>query len=180
MTVIAWAALLAGVAAGRASAAADAGLARFLRSYLTEAGGASPTGVRYAAAFADLAGDGEREAIVYVQGEGWCGSGGCTMLVLAPSHGAWRVVGETSVTRTPVRLLETRSHGWRDLGVMVEGGGIQPGYEAALSFNGRRYPDNPSVPPARRLKRASGRVLISDDEPARPLLPSSPATPPNR
>jgi len=163
---------LASVAGGRASearSAANAHLERFLRAELAEPGAPGPTDVRYAVAYADLANNGQRQAIVYVQGGDWCGSGGCLTLVLAPSHGAWRVVGRVSVTRTPIRVLATRSHGWRDIGVMVEGGGIQPGYEAALSFNGKRYPENPTVPPARRMKRISGRLLISDDDPGRPL-----------
>jgi hypothetical protein len=37
-----------------------------------------------------------------------------------------------------------------DIGVWVQGGGIQPGYEAVLRFNAHEYPKNPSVPPARR------------------------------
>ena len=28
--------------------------------------------------------DGKTEEIVYVSGQGWCGSGGCTMLILEP------------------------------------------------------------------------------------------------
>jgi hypothetical protein len=43
----------------------------------------------------------------------------------------------------------------------VQGGGIQPGYEAKLSFNGKTYPKNPSVPPAQRLtQQAVGKVVV--------------------
>jgi hypothetical protein len=44
--------------------------------------------------------------------------------------------------------LKTKSHGWHDITVWVQGGGIQPGYEAFLFFDGKRYPNNPTVPPA--------------------------------
>ena len=43
-----------------------------------------------------------------------------------------------------------------------QGGGIQPGYEAELRFDGKTYPANPSVPPARPLKgKPEGEMLIA-------------------
>lgn len=36
----------------------------------------------------------------------------------------WDVVTETSVTRTPIGVLETTSNGWRDPFVTVSGGGM--------------------------------------------------------
>ena len=40
---------------------------------------------RYVAAFRDLNGDGTKEAIVYLISNGWCGSGGCSTLILMPN-----------------------------------------------------------------------------------------------
>src|ERR1041385_8331670 len=37
---------------------------------------------RYFAAFVDLNGDGKPEAVVYLSGRLWCGSGGCHTLIL--------------------------------------------------------------------------------------------------
>jgi hypothetical protein len=37
---------------------------------------------RYVAAFTDLNGDGQPEAIVYLISPEWCGSGGCSMFIL--------------------------------------------------------------------------------------------------
>lgn len=75
------------------------------------------------------------------------------------------------ITQLPIRLLPGRSHGWRDIGVFVRGGGILPGYHARLSFDGRAYPSNPLMPPARRLRAAGpGRILISDATPTRALF----------
>jgi hypothetical protein len=67
-----------------------------------------------------------------------------------------------SVTRPPIRVLETRHQGWKDIGVTVSGGGAGPAYEAALAFDGRRYPSNPTTPPARPVKDAPGVTLIAE------------------
>ena len=106
---------------------------------------------QYVAYFCDLDGDGVPEAIVHLLSNEWCGSGGCNTVVLAQSGGSWRVVTNISITRLPIRVLADKSNGWRNLGVWVQGGGISRGYEAELRFDGRTYPTNPTVRPARRL-----------------------------
>jgi hypothetical protein len=145
-----------------------AGLHRFLHGQLGPAAEAGED-TRYTAAFVDLNGDRRDEALVYVTGANWCGSGGCRLLVLRSQGGSWRLVTRTSVTSTPIRVLSTSSRGWRDIAVQVSGGGVRP-FEARLSYNGRSYPTNPSVArPAPR--RAAGRVMISGDPGRRPLFP---------
>jgi hypothetical protein len=124
----------------------------------------------YVAAFADLNGDGRREALVYFLSSYYCGTGGCNLTVYTPAGRSWRQVADMTLVHTPVRLLATSSHGWRDLAVTVAGGGARA-HEALLSFNGRTYPDNPSEPPARTLRRhVPGRVLIGDSNRGRPLF----------
>jgi hypothetical protein len=124
----------------------------------------------YVAAFRDLDGDGTPEAIVYLTGYLWCGTGGCNMLVLKRSGDSWRVVGHTTVTRAPIYILASSSHGWRNIGVWVQGGGVQPGYEAELSFDGKAYPSNPALPPARRLDAEPvGELVIAAGQNAMPL-----------
>lgn len=125
---------------------------------------------RYIAAFRDLNGDGKSEAIVYLLGRNWCGSGGCNTLILAPDGSSWRIVSNIRITRPPIRLLTRTSHGWHSLGIWVQGGGIQPGYEAELRFDGKSYPKNPSVPPARRLTgHLEGEVIIPSVQDGKPL-----------
>jgi len=114
----------------------------------------------YKSAVADLNGDGSSEVFVYSTERDECGSGGCNLYVLSPHSGTFRVMMESSVTQLPVRLLATKTHGWRDIGVMVVGGGILTPYMARMRFNGRRYPSNPTVPPAIPMRRPYGRVLI--------------------
>lgn len=127
---------------------------------------------KYIHGFVDLNGDGKTEAIVYLMGRAWCGSGGCNTLILAREGGSWKVVNNITITRPPIRVLSSTSHGWHDISVWVQGGGIRPSYEAALSFNGKTYTGNPSVPPARRLKGSvPGEVVISSMEGGTPLYP---------
>lgn len=127
--------------------------------------------LRYDAAFVDLDGDGRDEAVVYLTGNSVCGSGGCDLHIYTPKGRSWREVSALSISRPPIEVLPTRTRGWRDIAVFVAGGGIIPGYEARLRFDGRSYPTNPSVAPATPLaRRAHGRVLIDPAEKGRPLF----------
>jgi hypothetical protein len=125
---------------------------------------------RYVAAFRDLNGDGIPEAIVYLVGTKWCGSGGCNLLILTQDSSSWRIVTKVTITQPPIRVLRSASNGWRSIGVWVQGGGIRRGYEAELRFDGHTYPRNPTVPPSRRLEgKAAGEVVIPSEQQAVPL-----------
>jgi len=93
-------------------------------------------------------------------------------LILVPKESSYTMLAEISVAQQPIRVLDTKSNGWHDLGVWVRGGGIQPGYEAKLSFNGKEYPTNPTVPPAQRIEsNVPGKVLVSRDASGIALYP---------
>lgn len=114
---------------------------------------------RYQSASVDLNADGVAEVIVLALDREYCGSGGCTMFVLTPTRKGHRVVTRTTVTRPPVRVLSTSSHGWRDLAVRVSGGGVRRPNDVQLRFHGRSYPSNPSVAP-QLPTQTGGRVVI--------------------
>jgi hypothetical protein len=99
---------------------------------------------RYVTAFHDLSGNGTREALAYVVGNDWCGSGGCNLFILQKSGASWRVVSSITITRPPVEILRNISNGWHDLKVHVGGGGARPGV-VTLRFNGRTYRKSPPV-----------------------------------
>lgn len=142
-----------------------ASLRTFLHNYMGKPFPASEQegATRYSFAFADLNDDGTKEVIVYVSGRAWCGSGGCVMWILSPEAGSYRVITKTTVTHLPIRVLDTRSNGWHDLSVMARINAIEPLDEAVLSFDGKTYPNNPSVPPARRLSgRVQGKTVITE------------------
>jgi hypothetical protein len=146
------------------SAEATESLKKFLRTFY---GDRTP---RYMLALRDLNGDRIPEAIVYLSGSEWCGSGGCNTLILTPNGSSWTIVTNISITRPPIYVLSGVSKGWHSIGVWVQGGGIQPGYEAELRFNGKTYPKNPSVSPARRLEgKPVGEVVIPSAQDAQLL-----------
>ena len=125
---------------------------------------------RYTMALVDMNGDGRNEAFVYVSGDGMCGTGGCRLLLYTPHGRTWRKVQSWVVVWPPIRLLRNRSQGWQSFSVFVAGGGIIPGYNAEMRFDGRAYPSNPSMAPARRTRGGMrGRTLISRSNVGRPL-----------
>ena len=106
---------------------------------------------------------------MFLQSGYFCGSGGCSLYIYTPAGAAWRKVAELSIANAPIRLLNTRTRGWRDLGVSVRGGGIEIPRDARMRFDGTTYASNPSMAP--RLPRGTpGRVLIGDDSPSRRLF----------
>jgi len=134
-------------------------LKKFLQNYVGNSDDERTT--QYSSAFVDLRDDGTQEVIVYLTGDGWCGSGGCTTLVLVPRDSSYTVVTKIIIVRPPIRMLVTKSNGWHDIAVRVQGGGIINAYETKLSFNGTTYPRNPSVPPARRLaEKVAGEEVV--------------------
>ena len=139
-------------------------LKAFLREYLEIASGPPDWKTYYKAVQVDLDNDGAKEIIVYVAGRGWCGSGGCVLLILRPNGSSFCVVGRTTITNPPITVLPALYNGWHSIAVLVRGGGV-PGYEAELRFDGKAYPSNPSVPPARPLPSgSSGDIVIPDEE----------------
>jgi hypothetical protein len=138
-------------------------LAEFLRDHLGHPDPLlekeQPT--RYYAAFVDLEDNGTQDAVVYVTGRLWCGSGGCVTFVLAPKGSSYRVVSKILITRPPICVLATKTNGWHDLAVRVQGGGVVRSYEARLPFDGRSYPVSPAMPSAQRLTdNVPGKVVI--------------------
>jgi hypothetical protein len=110
----------------------------------------------------DLNGDNNDEAIVFVNDRRYCGSGGCLLLVLKREGTSFRIVGRTTITWPPIKVLKHQTHGWRDIAVQVHGGGVAPGYEAVLSFGGDNYPTNPTVSPARSATTPVMGQVLSD------------------
>jgi len=144
-------------------------LKAYLRSYLSRGIALSDTTTRIAAISVKTDDGKIAEDIVYVSGQQWCGSGGCLMLILKPVGSSFEVLGRVTIVQLPIRLLPSMHDGYPDIGVHVQGGGIQAGYEAVLSFDGKGYPTNPSMPPARQTTAVQGKVVIASTEGSVPL-----------
>jgi len=120
---------------------------------------------RYSWGSHDLNGDGIGEAIIYLEGDRLCGTGGCdTTIVIKDDHGL-RTLTLIGLTRPPIRVLDSSSRGWKDISVQAPGTGSDVAQDMVLSFDGNTYPDNPSGPPARRASgKETGNVIISPDQ----------------
>ena len=135
-------------------------LGRFLR--ITDESVAS---ANYKVAWIDLNGDGLRDAVVYFPASGWCGTGGCSTLVVRQTARGFAVIGNTPATRLPIRVLRTRHNGWRDLSTWQQGGGNLEGCTAAIEFNGWRYRARGCWPPGEPGTTADGPVIIAAKHP---------------
>jgi hypothetical protein len=132
-----------------------------LEAALQELLGEQSGPIQYFAAKANLDGDEQSEWIVHVAGPMVCGTGGCDSLVFTETDAELRLLTRISLTRPPIAIAQTSTNGWRDLIVHVAGGGILPGRDARLRYDGSTYPSNPTVEPAEPIsERGERRVLI--------------------
>ncbi len=151
------------------NSAPEVALKKFLQDYVKQRNSDDDKDTRFAYFFTDLNDDGKKEAIVYLVGRWWCGSGGCPTLILRAEGASFRRVASILATRPPIRVLEETSHGWHNLGAWVEGGGMYMPYEEEIRFNGTTYPISPPNPPLRR--KVKGTIVIPDMDAAIPLYP---------
>ena len=103
--------------------------------------------------------------LVYVEKSSRCGSGGCALLILNDMGSSYEVIGSVIRVHRPVRLLEEARNGHPIFGVWVQGGGILPGFEQAIAFDGQRYPHVPEDELSwRAASDARGTVLIARED----------------
>lgn len=95
----------------------------------------------------DLNGDGQPEVIAYLVGSYSCGSGGCSAMIFTPKGQDYRLVSKLTLVNDPIVVTPQKTSGWKDLVLLVSGGGAKPQY-SRLRFKGSAYPSNPSVQPA--------------------------------
>lgn len=141
-------------------------LTRFLQEYIGTPD-SEARNTEYAVAFSDLSDSGTDEAIVYLSSDGWCGTGGCTMLILAPEGTSYKVISKIPAVRLPIWVFPQKTHGWHDIGVVGRKSGTEPLYTAILSFDGKRYP---YVSEGDELHgKVEGKVVMPATAKSRPL-----------
>jgi hypothetical protein len=97
----------------------------------------------------DLNGDGKKEILVGLIGTYFCGSGGCTILLLNDQGDQ---ITKFSVSDYPVVIDNQKTNGWNNLFINSNG------KYHTMKFDGKSYPSNPSTQPA--LKTIPGDDLI--------------------
>ncbi|MCS5490856.1 hypothetical protein [Algoriphagus limi] len=95
-------------------------------------------GRTYNYAQVDLNEDGNLEILVGMTGPFFCGSGGCTLLLLTDQGD---IITQFSVVKYPVFVDNESSNGWKNL-ILYSGG-----ENRVVQFNGETYPSNPSTLP---------------------------------
>lgn len=106
----------------------------------------------------DLNEDGNNEILVGFTGPYFCGSGGCTQLLL---DNQGNVITTFSVSDYPVIIDTNKTNGWKDLFI------YSGGKNRIVKFDGKKYPSNPSVLPELKLTPGDGlpRALDFTHEP---------------
>jgi len=100
--------------------------------------GADSSARRFVFYETDLNDDGKNEVLVGFTGMNWCGSGGCTALLLS-SEGD--LITYFTVAGVPFTILDEKTEGWKNLTV------YSGGADRLLKWDGNSYPKNPSVAP---------------------------------
>lgn len=102
----------------------------------------------------DLNNDGKDEYFVRFSSPYFCGSGGCTFLLIDRYA---KIITKFSVMDPPIYLTEEKTNGWLNLYV------YNYGSHRVLSYNGKTYPSNPSVVPKTKLNKEKIKKTIFDD-----------------
>jgi hypothetical protein len=99
----------------------------------------------------DLNQDGKKEIFIGLSGGYFCGSGGCTVLLLDSNRD---LLTKFTVADYPFTVLSSTTNNWKDL--IVRSGGKQ----RILKFNGKAYPSNPSIQPEFSDKSMQGDEVL--------------------
>ena len=110
----------------------------------------------------DLNDDGRHEVIIRATAPDRCQSDGCALFVLTSMGDNLQPVLEGAITHVPVRALQNRTNGWRDLAVTVSRPGTALVQQNRLQFDGKRYVSNRAALPADDASLLEGELLLSD------------------
>jgi hypothetical protein len=101
----------------------------------------------------DLNNDGRKEVFVALISPYFCGSGGCTLLILNPDFTLNSRM--TVVKDFPLHASSKTTKGWRELIIPSRGNHL-------LKYNGKKYPSNPSTQPKVKLEAVPDKQPILD------------------
>ncbi|CAG1021089.1 hypothetical protein MTYM_00744 [Methylococcales bacterium] len=102
----------------------------------------------------DLNGDGKDEYFVRLNGPYFCGTGGCTMLILDRYA---EIITKFSVMDGAVNITGEKEKSWLNLYVFNNGA------FRVLKYDGKTYPANPSVAPKVNFVKKSTTITFFND-----------------
>jgi heat shock protein HslJ len=106
----------------------------------------------------DLNGDRRPDVLVYLTGQYFCGSGGCTILVFQSTGRGYRAVGTIPTSRSPIIITDNQTNSWKDLIRPTSGGGARLNY-SWLRFQRGEYREDEEV---RSNSTITGRAAIAN------------------
>lgn len=101
----------------------------------------------------DLNNNGQKEIFINLTSSYFCGTGGCTVLLLDPQ---FNLITEFTVTRTPIYVEDNTQNGWKILKVNSEGKWRN------LIFENGSYPSNPSVEETAKQEPSTKSEVLFD------------------
>ena len=103
----------------------------------------------------DLNEDGKEEYFVRFMSSYFCGTGGCTFLLLDRYA---EIITKFTVMDAPIYVSKAKTNGWRNLMIKSEGKFKE------LVFDGKSYPSNPSVVADSKIQPNSSFEILFDDK----------------
>ncbi len=98
--------------------------------------------------------------LIFLNGKsGYCGTGGCTVLITAcDGKGGYRILGEPSVSDVPIYRASNSHHGYHNIKVYARKRG-----QVLLRYNGKAYPENASMAPTTKIVPGDRLILSEKD-----------------
>lgn len=107
----------------------------------------------------DLNHDGVEEVLVYLVSRNFCGSGGCSLLILQQQNGVYNLISDFGVTQVPVGVFDQGKRGWKDLVLFNQIG--QKQYVEFFEFQDGVYSSNhKTVNETAEIKKISDQVTL--------------------
>lgn len=140
----------------------DAQFMQAISEYVRMQGG--PANTRYQFTRLDLNYDGRREGLVLLTQPNrfWCNSYGCPLIIFKAHDQGFTVLSEIKPVRGPLIVMDSYTQGWHDILARVSGRTGWDAKDVVLRFNGRTYPQDPSLlhPSAARTTIENGTEIF--------------------
>lgn len=111
----------------------------------------------------DLDDDGRRDALILMKTPYgfWCGTHGCTMLILKAHNDVFALINAIQTVRPPIFISQQKTNGWKNIILRVSGRSTKA-KDVALEFDEHAYPKYPDTIPPISYEEYAGRIKLLD------------------